>query len=340
MNKQNQQQNQLNSKETSDEMSTECNSTLGFQNNFDLIPKLIESTSNLDSQTFTPKILKMFDSVQASFDLQNEFLAEHVPKLREGVLIDLARKSSDLTYRQQLQQMLIDSLNSNDLAKASLINSFLNPTVTNNSNSPQLGNLLDLFSQITPQTIKASNTRPITHTPMDTTSTEPEPECPPLTNTETLNQNQTLNNLTPENESQSETGNNSTLDENQNESADETIVIDHRIRPRLRAGPMSPIRHLICSPGLEATAHKYKIIVLYRGVCNGYCNPNKPWSKEVHLHYIVNTVNCNDHISRLVKKQGIQFYNSFVLQSSDRWNQLIQLYKMEKVKQPKLNQTL
>jgi hypothetical protein len=111
------------------------------------------------------------------------------------------------------------------------------------------------------------------------------------------------------------------------------IFIDRKIRPKLRAGPLSPIRHLICSPGLEATAHKYKIIILYRGVCNGYCYQNKPWSKQVHLHYIVNTVNCNDHISRLVKKQGIQFYNSFVLQNPERWNQLIHLYRMERVKQ-------
>lgn len=50
-----------------------------------------------------------------------------------------------------------------------------------------------------------------------------------------------------------------------------------------------------------------------------------------NIHYIINTVNCNDHVSRLVKKQGIQFYNSFVLQNQERIKQLIQMYKMEKV---------
>jgi hypothetical protein len=102
---------------------------------------------------------------------------------------------------------------------------------------------------------------------------------------------------------------------------------------KIRYAPLSPIRHLICSPGLETTAYRYRISILYRGACNGQCYQNKPWSNQVHLHYIVNTVNCNDHISRLVKKQGIQFYNSFVLQNPERLNQLIQLYKMEKVKQ-------
>ena len=115
----------------------------------------------------------------------------------------------------------------------------------------------------------------------------------------------------------------------------ESITLNDSIRDAFakvkKPNPLSPIRHLICSPGLESKAQNCKIIILYRGRCNGVCYQNKPWSKEMHIHYIINTVNCNDHVSRLVKKQGIQFYNSFVLQNQERIKQLIQMYKMEKV---------
>ena len=96
-------------------------------------------------------------------------------------------------------------------------------------------------------------------------------------------------------------------------------------------GPQSPIRHLICSPGLELKEYKCNIIVLFMGSCGQNCNEKKDWTSKVHMHYIVNTVNCNDHISRLVKKLGFEFYNSFVLQTKERQLQLISTYNMHKV---------
>ena len=97
-------------------------------------------------------------------------------------------------------------------------------------------------------------------------------------------------------------------------------------------GPKSPIRHLICSPGLEFKDNKRNIIVLYKGSCSTYCNDKNNLKQKVHVHYIVNTVNCNDHISRIVKKLGLEFFNSFVLQSQDSQAQVISTYNMEKVK--------
>jgi hypothetical protein len=250
-------------------------------------------------------MVKMFDSIQKSFDTHNLILNDTTPHMKELILLDLTRKSSDLSHRQQLQQLLVNALNDNDLNKAFLINSFLNPNQTNpnNANSNQSENFLDLLSQ-------AARKDACQETDYD------------------MDQNQEA--MITQNEATNSVNN---AKESTEARTDETIVLDKGLKPRLRGGPLSPIRHLICSPGLEEKAHKYKIVILYRGTCNGYCYANKPWTKQSHMHYIVNTVNCNDHVSRLVKKQGIQFYNSFVLQTPDRWNQLIQLYKMEKVKE-------
>ena len=116
-----------------------------------------------------------------------------------------------------------------------------------------------------------------------------------------------------------------------------------------------PIRHIICSDGLENLQTKFKMIVLFKGKCNGKCYQNKPWCHlEVrfviilrqyiyiymfiyyfyffqHSHYIVNAVACTDHISRLIRRMGLIFYNSFLIDSVDRQNQVKIWYNMQKV---------
>ncbi|CAF0947414.1 unnamed protein product [Brachionus calyciflorus] len=288
--------------------------------NLEIFSKLYENFTK--EEISLEKMVKMFQTIQNSMDTHNSFLTENLSHLKELILLELTRKSSDLSHRQQLQTLLINALNENELNKAFLINSFLNPCpskqLPNTSDSNQIENFLDLINQVNNQNQK-DNDVDMNLTP--SISTEQ------VISTQDTNQNENNQSLEIK----------ETSSEKPSEILDENINLNKKIKPKLRSGPLSPIRHLICSPGLEDKAHKYKIIILYRGVCNGYCYVNKPWSKQDHLHYIVDTVNCNDHISRLVKKQGIQFYNSFVLQSPDRWNQLIQSYKMEKIKQNGLN---
>ena len=98
-------------------------------------------------------------------------------------------------------------------------------------------------------------------------------------------------------------------------------------------GPKSPIRHLICSPGLELKDYKANIILIYKGSCgnNGSCDERKVWAHKNHVHYIVNTINCKDHISRLVTKIGFEFFSSFVLQTKERQMQVISTYNMQKI---------
>ena len=98
-------------------------------------------------------------------------------------------------------------------------------------------------------------------------------------------------------------------------------------------GPKSPIRHLICSPGLELKDYKANIILMYKGSCgnNGSCDERKVWAHKNHVHYIVNTINCKDHISRLVTKIGFEFFSSFVLQTKERQMQVISTYNMQKI---------
>lgn len=279
-----------------------------FNLTFQTFVKLVENCSLSKNENFFNKMVKMCDSINKTIDTNNIILNENMPHIKELVLLDLTRKSSDLSHRQQLQQLLVNALNENDLNKAFLINSFLNPNQNqaslNSINQGQMENFLDLLNQVNQTKEKEDNQ---------------ETEMIPI-------------NELPDTEMRENIIADVSTKETSDKSEDK-LLMEKQIKPKLRSGPLSPIRHLICSPGLEEKAHKYKIIILYRGACNGYCYANKPWSKQAHLHYIVNTANCNDHISRLVKKQGIQFYNSFVLQSPDRWNQLIQLYKMEKVKQ-------
>jgi hypothetical protein len=96
-------------------------------------------------------------------------------------------------------------------------------------------------------------------------------------------------------------------------------------------GPKSPIRHLICSPGLELKEYKANIVLMYKGSCGNNCAERKEWTQKNHMHYIVNTVNCRDHISRLVAKLGFEFFSSFVLQTSERQMQVVAMYNMQKV---------
>ncbi|RNA44880.1 hypothetical protein BpHYR1_034831 [Brachionus plicatilis] len=230
------------------------------------------------------KIYTKTNSLSESFDCQGLIMDENVPHFKELIMLELSRKSSDLSHRQQLQHLLIESLNENDINKAFLINTFLNPNQSLRTSSELRENGIDSAH------IYKNN----------------------------------LNDQTDNLESNIEMNDLEILEQSSKINQDsEAIKIDKSLRPKLRGSPLSPIRHLICSPGLEEKTEKHKIVLLYRGSCNGSCNPNKPWSKQSHFHYIVNTVNCNDHISRLVKKQGLQFFNSSVLQNPERWNHLI-----------------
>lgn len=251
-------------------------------------------------------MVKITDSLSSSFNCQGLIMDENIPHFKELLLLELTRKSSDLNHRQKLQQLLIESLNENDLNKAFLINTFLHPNQSLNNL-----NLLNSCQNLDDNQTTASSGSKENYV----NSSEIDKNNLSFT-TENFNNNIDINDLFSLNE--------------YNSKNQEVIKIDKNQRPKLRGSPSSPIRHLICSPGLEEKAEKHKIVILYRGTCNGSCNPNKPWTKQSHLHYIINTVNCNDHVSRLVKKQGLQFFNSSVLQNSERWNHLIKLYKMEK----------
>ena len=244
-------------------------------------------------------MVKVTDSLSGSFEFQGLKMDENIAHFKELLLLELTRKSSDLNHRQLLQQLLIQSLKENDLNKAFLINTFLNPNQGLNNvnflnNDSNLNENQEAISS-------GSKENSINSSVIDKNYLNFTTETDKMNDLAILNQTNT-----------------------------EAIKIDKSQRPKLRGSPLSPIRHLVCSPGLEEKAEKHKIVILYRGTCNGSCNPNKLWTKQSHVHYIINTLNCNDHVSRLVKKQGLQFFNSYVLQNPERWNHLIKLYKMEK----------
>jgi len=285
-----------------------------------------------------PKIIKMLDTVQTYLDLNNEKLVEHLSKQREHESLELTKKSNDLNHRQKLQSLLIESINDNDLRKANFINTCLHV--------------------VCDATNKISNKEPAS-TPYDIMPIVNDDYNNNINNDYNFEQTETFETSTASSSLSSSNNNNNNnnnndgylIDDNYDENLfnnvgtscatatnstnSEYINLNDSIRDAFtkakKSNPLSPIRHLICSPGLELKALNSKIIILYRGKCNGVCYQNKPWSKEMHIHYIINTVNCNDHVSRLVKKQGILFYNSFVLQNQERIKQLIQMYKMEKV---------
>lgn len=245
-------------------------------------------------------MVKITDSLPQSFEYQGLIMDENLPHYKELLVLELTRKSCDLNHRQKLQHLLIESLNQNDLNKAFLINTFLYPNLGLSS--------FNLLNSSQKQTENQETSSELRETEVDL-----------------------KNRKNPNSSSEMELCESEISEENKTHQDQANIQIDKNLRPKLRGSPLSPIRHLICSPGLEEKADKHKIVVLYRGSCNGSCNPNKMWSKQSHLHYIINTVNCNDHVSRLVKKQGLQFFNSSVLQNPAKWNHLIKLYKMEKI---------
>lgn len=302
---------------------------------FDFLTNIVNSSSLINNQSIQPKIIKMLDTVQTYLDLNNEKLVEHLSKQREHETLDLTKKSNDLNHRQKLQSLLVESIDNNDFRKANFIHTCLHANETNATNF--LNN-------------------------NDTTTTTATTTCDYETQIENDYNNNSIDyNFEPTEAFESSTASSlslsnnngykmednyeeNSLNNNSNNNiggggttsfSSEYINLNDSIRDAFtkakKSNPLSPIRHLICSPGLELKAQNCKIIILYRGKCNGICYQNKPWSKEMHIHYIINTVNCNDHVSRLVKKQGIQFYNSFVLQNQERIKQLIQMYKMEKV---------
>jgi hypothetical protein len=103
-----------------------------YEFNFQIVAAFASNKWFIENAKLHQQLSKMVDSVQTYIDLKNEQFVEWSTRQKESELIDLAQKSSDLTYRQKLQELLIQSLNSNDFQKANLINSIL----TNNN---QLG---------------------------------------------------------------------------------------------------------------------------------------------------------------------------------------------------------
>jgi hypothetical protein len=331
-------------------------SNIQVQNCFDMLAKIC-STPLAENPTAVPELIKFLERLQAYFDLENKYLSEYYAKCSENLIVQLGRSSSDLKHRHELQTLLLSALKENELEKALIISSIINgntyipmtnnlqqsSSVTNSSHSSSLPQqqpqpsgtnfskfILDNFASrsLLNETKKSSfGSR---HDGQDAIAGGNEREVQLESAHNRVNGSDTIDIC-------SSSGNSNTQINEQNGGTSGGARTSNPIFSlnRIRPNPLSPIRHLICSPGLEETAHRYKIDVMFRGVCNQDCYQNKPWSDKLHLHYIVNTVNCNDHVSRLVKKVGCEFYNSFVLQTPERINQLIHLYKMQRMKPPK-----
>jgi hypothetical protein len=471
-----------------------------FEFNFQIVAAFASNKWFIENSKLHQQLSKMVESVQTYIDLKNEQFVDLSNRQKESELIDLAQKSSDLTYRQKLQELLIQSLNSNDFQKANLINSIL----TNNNHlslgflsnqdtehrqmsmsTPNKGtNLLSQYSaasaligssnntqskssfglttkQIFNQQSTDSKLTPNKLNKMNNTSTllgssssssfslstnsrmlnknaassfnknpyisnqmsihsnlnaqsiahlnqqqqsagclistnedhslqqqkqhkmtmSDDPFCadyPSIKNQINTNLSSSTNNTAMNSNVSNNNPNNCAYDDMRsssplidvesmenisqitNQMSNSAVTANDqmsqqqqqqchfassnsynsaslsangfkRLSKQILMNTKAPIRHLICSPGLELKAHRANLIVLYKGHCNGNCYQNKPWSNEEHLHYIVNTINCNDHVSRLVRKQGFKFYNSFLVENKDRQTYLIGLYKMEKV---------
>jgi len=301
---------------------------------FDFLTNIVNSSSLINNQSIQPKIIKMLDTVQTYLDLNNEKLVEHLSKQREHETLDLTKKSNDLNHRQKLQSLLVESIDNNDFRKANFIHTCLHANETNatnflnNNDTTTATTTCDYETQI--ENDYNNNSIDYNFEPTEAFESSTASSLS-LSN----NNGYKMEDNYEENSLNNNSNNNIGGGGGTTSFSSEYINLNDSIRDAFtkakKSNPLSPIRHLICSPGLELKAQNCKIIILYRGKCNGICYQNKPWSKEMHIHYIINTVNCNDHVSRLVKKQGIQFYNSFVLQNQERIKQLIQMYKMEKV---------
>jgi hypothetical protein len=300
---------------------------------FDFLTNIVNSSSLINNQSIQPKIIKMLDTVQTYLDLNNEKLVEHLSKQREHETLDLTKKSNDLNHRQKLQSLLVESIDNNDFRKANFIHTCLHANETNatnflnNNDTTTATTTCDYETQI--ENDYNNNSIDYNFEPTEAFESSTASSLS-LSNNNGYKMEDNYEENSLNNNSNNNIGGGGTTS-----FSSEYINLNDSIRDAFtkakKSNPLSPIRHLICSPGLELKAQNCKIIILYRGKCNGICYQNKPWSKEMHIHYIINTVNCNDHVSRLVKKQGIQFYNSFVLQNQERIKQLIQMYKMEKV---------
>lgn len=483
-----------------------CSSEKLFEFNFQIVAAFASNKWFIENTKLHQQLSKMVESVQTYIDLKNEQFVDLSNRQKESELIDLAQKSSDLTYKQKLQELLIQSLNSNDFQKVNLINSIL----TNNNNqlgltclanqdlenkqcaaltpskittlsthysanaligsstplnnnqgkssfgltTKQLFNQHAVDSKLTSHKLNklnnassllgssssssfnlSTNSRLLNKNPttnlnktsyfssqmsihsnpnnqsivhlnqqqqsasclLSTNDDHPhqqqqqqqqkiamsdDPFCvdfPSIkgqlnanlsssTNTSAVNTNannintnncaydemrsssplidvesmENMSQITNHMNSSTNTTNDQMAQQQQQQqchfassnsynSAGLNANGFKRLSKQILMNTKAPIRHLICSPGLELKAHRANLIVLYKGHCNGNCYQNKPWSNEEHLHYIVNTINCNDHVSRLVRKQGFKFYNSFLVENKDRQTYLIGLYKMEKV---------
>ena len=305
--------------------------------NFDFISSL--ASSSIDNHTLRPKILKMLETVQTYLDLNNEKLIEQIGKQREHEMVDLAKKNSDLAHRQRLQELLIEAVSSGDFKKASFVYTYLGEPGSNMNfglNGQDFNNetLSTSYGQTMEMTTNEDDSEYLIEYDDQLKEDSVFNEGVNGFDRRQIRQDNYASNVSsneyPEEEYETPPENSLKDEKYTTGSSNEALNIDALAKSK-KSQPLSPIRHLICSPGLEAKAYKTRIIILYRGKCNGVCYQNKPWSKENHIHYIINTINCNDHVSRLVKKQGIQFYNSFVLQNQERVRQLIQMYKMEKV---------
>ena len=279
------------------------------QSKFDILAKLCLSPL-VENSVVVSKLLKMFDSVQTYFDTQNQYLSDYYAKCRENHIIQLGKNSSELKHRTELQNILLSALNENDLNKAALINSILNQSsfipISNNSNSnsPTLPATASSFNNFILDNFATSRnflgeTRATTsHNHHHNHNHQSNHDTSQVDSDETINESNLdengFENLN--NERHNVNGINSgcsseladmdmsvkfSLKENANES--NSIFSLNDSRTKIRYTPLSPVRHLICSPGLEATAHRYKIIILYRGICNGHCYQNKPWSNQVNV---------------------------------------------------------
>ena len=260
---------------------------------FDFVAQLASSPI-FENPYIKPKILKMIETVQANFDLTNEKLIDQIGRQREHEHLELSKKLADLNHRQKLQSMLLEAINECDFQKANYINEFLNPLNTPNSINTQScsqAKNVPLFADMNSSLAARNNN----HNNIENADAD---LCQMPDN------GFVIKNEANSNESFAQTSGNDSascsieygeLDEDKN--AHDSEMLTNNINESLkeafakvrRPNPLSPIRHLICSPGLEAKLHNSRISILFRGDCNGICYQNKPWSKEQHIHYIINS---------------------------------------------------
>jgi hypothetical protein len=256
---------------------------------FDLITNLVTSPVTLANELVQPKILKMIDSIQNFLDLNNEKLIEQIGKNREHQLIDLAKKSSDLNHRQKLQSLLIESIGLNDFRKASFIFSYLNEnnsstqfaainelnsqTIsdenTNNFNNREVMDENETFMNDLESSPNKNESYNKNNNHTDNASNgliiDYEDDLleihSHLHHQSTHLQNNYNNSNSSSNSSRCSNFNNNKLFTNAHNSSSSISAVEYNsinlndsIRDAFskakKSNPLSPIRHLICSPGL------------------------------------------------------------------------------------------